>query len=78
MATILNIRDARKLINPGSVVTLLCWLKDGNIRRYDKVIVTSAHRKPVDTISVMMQESRQVRTIRVKLIFQINDIEICL
>ena len=78
MASILNIRDARKLINPGSVVTLLCWLKDGSIRRYDKVIVTSAHRKPVDTISVMMQESRQVRTIRVKLIFQINDIEICL
>ncbi|MCD7849256.1 MAG: hypothetical protein LUH63_05670 [Parabacteroides sp.] len=53
------------------------WDKKGEIQRYEKVIVTSVRYHP-DAINVMNQNSREVRQIRTKLIFMINDLEVCL
>ena len=65
------------MLKPGAIVTLMCWNRQGEIQRYDKVIITSVRYHP-DVINVMNQESRQVRQIRTKLIFTINDLELCL
>lgn len=65
------------MLKSGSVVSILAWSRDGEILHYDKVIVTS-HRWHPDTVNVMFQNSRDVRQIRTKLIFMINDMEVCL
>ena len=74
---LIPIRQARKMLRPGAIVTLMCWDKQGEILRYDKVIITSVRYHP-DVINVMIQTNREVRQIRTKLIFTINDIEVCL
>lgn len=74
---LIHLKLARKILKAGAVVTLMCWNKKGEIMRYDKVIVTSVRYHP-DLINVMIQNNREVRQIRTKLIFMINDLELCL
>lgn len=74
---LIHLKLARKILKAGAVVTLLCWDKKGEIQRYEKVIVTSVRYHP-DMINVMIQASREVRQIRTKLIYMINDLEVCL
>lgn len=74
---LIHIKLARKLLKPGAVVTLMFWNKKGEAQRYERVIVTSVRYHP-DVINIMFQNSREVRQIRTKLIFMINDLEVCL
>lgn len=74
---LIHLKLTRKILKPGAIVTLMCWDKKGEITRYEKVIVTSVRYHP-DVTNVMIQNSREVRQIRTKLIFMINDLEVCL
>lgn len=74
---LIHLKLARKLLKPGAIVTLMFWNKKGEIQRYEKVIVTSVRYHP-DVTNVMNQSSREVRQIRTKLIYMINDLEVCL
>lgn len=74
---LISLKIARKMLRPGSIVTLMCWEKSGEIKRYDKVIVTSCRYRP-DVLNVMIQQNQEVRQIRTKLIFMLNDFELCL
>ena len=74
---LIHLKLARKLLKPGANVNLMFWNKKGEIQRYEKVIVTSVRYHP-DVINVMNQSSREVRQIRTKLIYMINDLEVCL
>lgn len=74
---LIHLKLARKMLKAGAIVTLMCWDKKGNIQRYEKVIVTSVRYHP-DVVNIMIQSSREVRQIRTKLIYMINDLELCL
>ena len=74
---LIPLKLARRMLKNGAVVSLMCWEKSGQIRSYESVIVTS-HRFHPDVINIMIQASREVRQVRTKLIFQINDMEVCL
>lgn len=74
---LIPLKIARRMLKNGAIVTLMCWEKSGEIRRYEKAIVTS-HRYHPDVVNIMIQQNREVRQIRTKLIFMINDMEVCL
>lgn len=74
---LIPLKLARRMLQNGSIVTLMCWEKNGKIARYEKVVVTS-HRYHPDVVNVMIQQNHEVRQIRTKLIFMINDMEVCL
>lgn len=74
---LIRLKTARKMLIPGSRLDIGCWSRKGELCHYRDAIITSFSSKP-DTVNIMIEASREVRKIRLRCIFEINNLEVCL
>jgi len=74
----IHISVVRKILREGKPFNCRVWKgTTGEILTYNNVVCTSSNFKR-NTANLIFVESREVRTVRVISIFEVNDEEICI
>ena len=75
--TSIHISTARKMLQAPEPVNIKCWKKDGSIMELNDA-VPLRYSFYEGTQQFKLLQSRQIRTIRICLIFEINGMEVFL
>ncbi len=73
----LSAAAARKTIESGEQISISFWKKNGEIRHIEECESTSSNFKR-NTYNLKLFPSEEIITIRVVLVFSVNDVEVCL
>lgn len=71
----LHIKVVRKILAEQKPFSCRVWKKNGEIAAYNNVVATSTFFKN-DTANLMFIDSRQVRTVPLLCMFEVNDEEV--
>lgn len=73
----IHLSQVRKALNSGEPCDLSFWKKNGEIVHASNVVCTSSYFKN-NTVNLKFLESDEFRKIKIYLIFQFNNQEVCI